>query len=210
MSPQPSLPWTPSSSQICGRRAGHSGSADVLIKTHRWSRDWDPGTAEHILLTHRHLSGVLSSYQRLGWAFHLPASYVAEHQLWKVGIKLRMVRLDQYPARMCHFNVSQMLLPQMLQLPLRYGCAHAANDCCWMSLLQCAKLVEARHEFQGTVRLLCCFTWALVDLGASKCSHFQDQIALAAWWPCAMPDLSGEVRNSLRCSQAYDDCTSMC
>ena len=65
-------------------RAGQPGSHHILVKTHGWSNNWDTSSADHILLTHRHLSGVLRSYQRVGWAFDIPESYVQEHQQWKV------------------------------------------------------------------------------------------------------------------------------
>ncbi len=68
------------------RRAGGSWRPDILIKTHGWSNDWDTGSADRILLTHRHLQGVLASYKRVGWAFEIPASYVEEHQKWRVGL----------------------------------------------------------------------------------------------------------------------------
>ncbi len=56
----------------------------MLVKTHRWSDAWDVGTADHIFLTHRDLRGVLASYARVGWAWSIPDSYVAEHFRWKV------------------------------------------------------------------------------------------------------------------------------
>ncbi|KAK9868184.1 hypothetical protein WJX84_006116 [Apatococcus fuscideae] len=59
------------------------GSHHILVKTHGWSNNWDTSSADHILLTHRHLSGVLRSYQRVGWAFDIPESYIQEHQQWK-------------------------------------------------------------------------------------------------------------------------------
>ncbi len=54
------------------------------MKTHEWSDRWDPASADHILLTHRDLRGVLASYQRVGWAFDIPDSYVDEHMRWRV------------------------------------------------------------------------------------------------------------------------------
>lgn len=59
----------------------------VLIKTHCWSDDWDPNAYPDvkIFLTHRDLRGVVASYMRLGWAFDVPSSYVADHQRWQVS-----------------------------------------------------------------------------------------------------------------------------
>ena len=57
----------------------------MLVKTHRWSDDWDPATADHIFLTHRDLRGVLASYERVGWAWSIPDSYVEEHFKWKAS-----------------------------------------------------------------------------------------------------------------------------
>ncbi|KAK9862751.1 hypothetical protein WJX84_000236 [Apatococcus fuscideae] len=65
------------------RGAGQKGRSNILVKTHGWSDNWTPSAADHILLTHRHLAGVLASYHRVGWAFDIPDSYVNEHQRWK-------------------------------------------------------------------------------------------------------------------------------
>ncbi|CAL8469999.1 g9541 [Coccomyxa elongata] len=65
------------------RGAGQEGHPHVLVKTHRWSNGWDHAVADHIFLTHRDLRGVLSSYQRVGWAYDIPDSYVAEHMQWR-------------------------------------------------------------------------------------------------------------------------------
>lgn len=65
--------------------AGCKGAADVLIKTHCWSKGWDPADYPcTIFVTHRDLAAVVASYQRLGWAFDIPDSYVADHFKWKV------------------------------------------------------------------------------------------------------------------------------
>ena len=67
-------------------RTGQEGAPDVLVKTHYWSNNWDPsayGNAR-IYVTHRDLQGVVASYQRVGWAFDIPDSYVNDHQRWKV------------------------------------------------------------------------------------------------------------------------------
>ena len=64
--------------------AGQPNRPHVLVKTHRWSDDWDPLTADLVFLTHRDLRAVLASYQRVGWTFHIPDSYVAEHMQWRV------------------------------------------------------------------------------------------------------------------------------
>lgn len=63
---------------------GKPNRPHVLVKTHRWSDDWNSSSADLILLTHRDLRAVLASYQRVGWTFHIPESYVAEHMLWRV------------------------------------------------------------------------------------------------------------------------------
>ncbi|KAL3144429.1 hypothetical protein ABBQ32_004175 [Trebouxia sp. C0010 RCD-2024] len=55
----------------------------VVIKTHQWSDAWQVQQADHILLTHRDLQGVVASYRRVGWAFNISASYVEEHQQWR-------------------------------------------------------------------------------------------------------------------------------
>ncbi len=77
---------------LCGSRAGQEGHPHVLVKTHRWSSGWDHAVADHIFLTHRDLRGVLSSYQRVGWAFDIPDSYVAEHMQWRVHVHFSLVR----------------------------------------------------------------------------------------------------------------------
>ncbi|KAK9813795.1 hypothetical protein WJX73_010153 [Symbiochloris irregularis] len=66
------------------RQCGCKGAADVLVKTHCWSDRWDPAHHTHkIFVTHRDLGEVVSSYQRLGWAFDISNSYVHDHQRWK-------------------------------------------------------------------------------------------------------------------------------
>lgn len=57
----------------------------VVIKTHQWSEAWQVQQADHIFLTHRDLQGVVASYRRVGWAFNIPASYVEEHQQWRLS-----------------------------------------------------------------------------------------------------------------------------
>ena len=78
-------------------RVGQPGRPHILVKTHGWSDDWDPSTAGHILLTHRHLAGVLASYHRVGWAVDIPDSYVREHQQWKVSFPRRMLDILSMP-----------------------------------------------------------------------------------------------------------------
>ena len=57
----------------------------MLVKTHGWSQHWDVATADHIFLTHRDLRGVLASYERVGWAWSIPDSYVEDHFKWKAS-----------------------------------------------------------------------------------------------------------------------------
>ena len=89
-------------------RAGQSNRPHVLVKTHRWSDDWDPSTADLVFLTHRDLRAVLASYQRVGWTFHIPNSYVAEHMRWQV----RMCGLCRQPScavLLCHTKRSSVI-----------------------------------------------------------------------------------------------------
>lgn len=72
-------------------RAGKADHPHVLVKTHEWSNRWDPACADHIFLTHRDLRGVLASYQRVGWAFDISDSYVAEHMRWRVSFYFLVV-----------------------------------------------------------------------------------------------------------------------
>lgn len=44
-----------------------SDAAHILVKTHKWSEDWDPSTADLIVLTERDICGVVNSYLRAGW-----------------------------------------------------------------------------------------------------------------------------------------------
>lgn len=64
--------------------AGRKNHSHILAKTHRWSNGWDSSSADHIFLTHRDLRDVLASYERVGWAFDIPDSYVTEHMRWRV------------------------------------------------------------------------------------------------------------------------------
>ncbi|KAK9808857.1 hypothetical protein WJX72_005211 [[Myrmecia] bisecta] len=69
--------------KLADRHGGQPGGHHVLIKTHRWSNAWTPSQADHVFLTHRDLRGVVASYQRMGWAYDIPDTYVSEHQAWK-------------------------------------------------------------------------------------------------------------------------------
>ena len=80
--------------------AGQQRSPHVLIKTHCWSDDWDPAAHPEakVFLTHRDLQGVVASYQRVGWAFDIPDSYVTEHQRWRVGAQTTVVSMCIEPS----------------------------------------------------------------------------------------------------------------
>ncbi|KAH7426259.1 hypothetical protein KP509_11G092500 [Ceratopteris richardii] len=67
-----------------------SDAAHILVKTHKWSEDWDPTSADLIVLTERDICGVVNSYIRVGW---LPkdmrylksyiVDYLKDHNRWK-------------------------------------------------------------------------------------------------------------------------------
>lgn len=60
--------------------------AHVCIKMHVWEPEyerWLPAAAQHILLTHRDLRGVVASYRRAGWCYQLDPKYVDDHMQWR-------------------------------------------------------------------------------------------------------------------------------
>lgn len=58
-------------------KSGHH----ILIKTHAFSAVRERVT--HIIITHRDLRQVVSSYRRMNWEWNLPEHYVEDHMKWK-------------------------------------------------------------------------------------------------------------------------------
>ncbi|KAI5057290.1 hypothetical protein GOP47_0027305 [Adiantum capillus-veneris] len=67
-----------------------SDATHILIKTHKWSKDWDPTSADLIVITERDICGVVNSYLRVGWKpkdiGYLKSfikKYLEDHSCWK-------------------------------------------------------------------------------------------------------------------------------
>jgi hypothetical protein len=115
-----------------GNDAGRANHAHILVKTHRWSPDWDCSSADHIFLTHRDLRGVLASYQRVGWAFNIPNSYISEHMQWRVSPILQVAFVA---AKMPEL----ILVPMKAFLPLNLlgSLCQKCSESCSVLLVRC-------------------------------------------------------------------------
>lgn len=67
-----------------------SDAVHVLVKTHKWSDDWDPTSADLIVLTERDICGVVNSYSRVGWKpkdmgylRSFIEGYLKDHRRWR-------------------------------------------------------------------------------------------------------------------------------
>ncbi|MCO5598479.1 hypothetical protein L7F22_052576 [Adiantum nelumboides] len=67
-----------------------SDAAHILIKTHKWSNDWDLTSADLIVVTERDICGVVNSYLRVGWKpkdmgylKNFMKCYLEDHHHWK-------------------------------------------------------------------------------------------------------------------------------